>query len=100
MQYLYHATPYNNLINILNEGIKPSLEGYSYLTEKPEQAVMFLAIRGIKEILVVKIKILKEDEQNIIETFDHSASFFKCRCFGHIGVIKTSRIKEYYKYEL
>lgn len=94
----YHASQYENLGSILVNGIKASdIDGVVYMTEKEEDAVKFLAIRGYKRIITFKIK-MKQPE-NVIETFDHNPVFFKCRCFGYCGDIPASWIEPSKKYE-
>ena len=100
MRYLYHATPYDNLISIMEKGILPGTGHVVYLADSEIGAVKFVAVRGCKHILVVKVKILKADEKNIEETFDHSERFFGCRAFGHIGAIDTHKIVNYRHYDL
>ena len=100
MKYYYHATSMNNLISILNNGIKPSTDGLVYICENETDAVKFVAIRGFKEILTCKIKMLKADEEKIQETFDHSEAFFKCRAFGYNGEIPPNKIVDYRKFVL
>lgn len=100
MQYMYHATPMENLYSIMDEGIHPGTDGVVYMCEKPEDSAKFLAVRMIREILVCKIKIYKKDEKLITETFDHSERFFKCRAFGYHGHISPEMIEGYYKYEI
>ena len=88
MKYFYHATSYENLVSIYEKGIlAQNAEGIVYMTEKPEEAARFVVIHGIPKILCVKIKIPKSKEHNIIETFDHSYNFFKCRSFAYVGNI-------------
>ena len=89
-----------NLIPIMDQGINPGPDGLVYMCEKPEDSVKFLAVRGYRDILVCKIKIFKKDETNIVETFDHSERFFKCRAFGYMGHIKPEMITEYIQYNL
>lgn len=86
----YHATRRENLPNILNEGIKMHCEGI-FLCEKPEDAVKFLVVRGIKDILVLEVNIRKNSKK-LIESFDHSYQFFKCRAFIYMDNIATSDI--------
>lgn len=100
MRYLYHATYYSNLGSILLNGLKKSMDGYVYLTEQPNQAASFLAIRGVRKILIAKVKIYKKDECNIVETFDHSEKFFKFRCYGYKGDIDVTKIVSYSEYNL
>lgn len=99
MKKYYHATDYNNLGSILANGLKPSIEGIVFMTEKPIDAVKFVALRGIPKILVVEIKTLKEHEKDIIETSDHSHSFFDCKSYGFMGGIDTSMLTDYIVYE-
>ena len=100
MRYMYHATPFNNLENIMDNGINTGADGLVYLCEKPEDSVKFLAIRGYRDILVDKVKIPKKLENTIIETFDHSNKFFQCRAFAQTISIPVTRIAGYIRYEL
>lgn len=100
MRYLYHATDFKNAESILVNGIKPSADGVVYMTENPIDCVKFLAIRGIRDIIVFRVKILKRDEVNIIETFDHNKRIFGCRCFGYIGRIEHDKINKCLIYKI
>ena len=74
----YHATPFENLESIMDQGIRKGCDGVVYLTEKPEEAVRFLAIRGIRKILVLGVDL---EEDMVSESFDHNEAFFKCKAF-------------------
>lgn len=100
MKKYYHATDFNNLGNIIVNGIQPGPDGLVYMCEGPTDAIKFLYIRGYKHLLVCEIKISKLDEKNIIETFDHSFEFFKCRAFGYRGHIDIDKITNYIEYNL
>lgn len=76
----YHATPFENLNSIMNQGIRKGCDGVVYLTEKPEEAVRFVAIRGCRKILVLGVDL--EDDM-VSESFDHSQAFFQCRAFAY-----------------
>ena len=91
----YHATPFENLESILDQGIRKSRDGVVYLTEKPEEATRFVVIRGYVDILVCEVKI---DEDMVEETFDHSEVFFKCRAYGCSKDITPNEITNYFKY--
>ena len=92
----YHATPFENLISIVENGIwKSKLDGVVYLAEKPEEAARFLAVRLCREILVCKVEI---EEDLVKEMFDHCESFFKCKAYGYHGDIKPEEITDYLKY--
>lgn len=93
---MYHATRMENLDSILEQGILPSrIDGIVYLTETPEDAAKFLLIRLVDPILVLKINV---EETDLIETFDHSEVFFKCRCFGCTKPIPPEDIEDFLKF--
>lgn len=93
----YHATPYENLISILNNGIKKGIDGVVYLTKNRDEAMRFLLIRGCKDILTIEVLV---DNERVVETFDHSQSFFKCRAFGYEDDIKPDGLINFYRYKL
>ncbi len=93
----YHATPYENLESILENGIKRGVDGVVYLTEGRDEAMRFLLIRGYRDILTVEVLI---DSENVDEMFDHNPNFFKCRAFGYKGDIKPDELMNFYRCEL
>lgn len=58
----YHATPYENLESILENGIKRGVDGVVYLTEGRDETMRFLLIRGYRDILTVEVLI---DSENV-----------------------------------
>lgn len=76
----YHATPFENLGSIFKKGILKGCDGVVYLTEKPEEAARFVAIRGYKKILVIEVEV---EDYLVKETFDHSEMFFKCKAYSY-----------------
>ena len=74
----YHATPFENVNSIFKKGIVKGCDGVVYLTEKPEEAAMFVAIRGYKKILVIEVEV---EDYLVEESFDHSQAFFKCKAY-------------------
>lgn len=96
----YHATAYDNLISIIENGISPGVDGLVYLTEKEIDAVKFLYVRGCTNIITFKIKMPIEDMANLEETFDHSYEFFKCRCYGYRGIISAKHVTPSRKFKL
>ena len=76
----YHATPFENLNSILKKGILTGCDGVVYLTENPDEAARFVAIRGHKKILVIEVEL---EEEMVEESFDHSMIFFRCRAFTY-----------------
>lgn len=76
----YHATPFENLNSIFKKGITRGVDGVVYLTEKPEEAARFVAIRGYKKILVIEVEL---EDYLVEESFDHSQGFFKCRAYSY-----------------
>jgi len=87
----FHATSYDNLIHIMHDGIKAGCDGLVYMCEKEEDAIKFPIIHGVPKIITFKIKIKEPDK--VIETFDHSYAFFKCRCWGFMGDIPADWIE-------
>lgn len=92
----YHATPFENLESIMDQGILRGCDGVVYLTEKPDEAARFVAIRGYMKILVVGVEI---EEDFVEESFDHNPAFFKCRAYTYEGDIPADEITEFLKYE-
>lgn len=98
MKKFYHATTIEKLPIILNEGLRADLniEGIVYLCEKPEDAAKFMMVRGYKDFIVLECEL---DEREVVEQFDHSQSFFKCRCWGLSRNVKpnefTMKVRRY-----
>lgn len=98
MKIFYHSTSFKNLTEIVDKGIEcRNIEKLVYLCEKSEDCLKFAYMHGCKDILVLKVKV---DESDIVETFDHSENFFKCRCFASIKPILPKSIIEYMRYTL
>lgn len=77
----YHATPFENLESIMkDQEIHRGCDGVVYLTDKPKDAVKFLAIRGCAKILVLGVDL---EEDMVSESFDHSEAFFKCKAYTY-----------------
>ena len=93
----YHATPFENLESIMEKGILKGCDGVVYLTEKPDEAVRFIALHGFRKILVLGVEL---EEDLVSESFDHNFLFFKCRAFTFPENIPADEITEFLKYEL
>lgn len=93
----YHATHKDNLESILTQGIKPGMDGYVYLCRDLIDAVKFVYIRAVYDIIVFEVNL---NETEVEETFDHSEAFFKCRAYGSTKIIKPSKIKNVYDYSI
>ena len=94
----YHATTMSNYLGILHDKvIRPGYDHIVYMCEKPEDALKFTYIRGLKEIIVLTIDL--PDDFLVEETFDHSYEFFQCKSFGTLEPIPSKYIKEARKYE-
>lgn len=100
MKRYYHATKYENLASILNEGIRPSADGVVYMCTEAKDAIKFPAVLGVQNILVLEIKIPKSLEKYVSETFDHSERFYKCRAYGYSGVVIPSMIGRMWRYNV
>lgn len=92
MKVYYHATPEKNVRSILADGLQPSADGLVYLAESAEDAVRFLWDEQ-SDIWIFAVHISDGDNRNVEETFDHSASFFKCRSYGHWGAILPEHLE-------
>lgn len=92
----YHATPFENLESIMDQGILRGCDGVVYLAEKPYEAARFVAIRGYMKILVLGIEL---EEDLVSESFDHNFLFFKCQAFTYPEDISADEITEFLKYE-
>lgn len=92
----YHATPFENLESIMDQGLHKGCDGVVYLTERPEDAAKFVAIRGYRQILVLGVEL---EESMISESFDHSFAFFKCEAYTYPDDIPADEITEFLKYE-
>ena len=92
----YHATPFENLESIMDQGIHRGCDGVVYLTERPEEAARFVAIRGCRNILVLGVNI---EEDMVKESFDHSQAFFKCRAYMYQDDVSPDEITEFLQYQ-
>lgn len=89
----YHATSKANLGTIIQDGIKKGkVEKVVYLADSSQNAAKFLAVRGMKEIIVFPIDASKLDKKELEESFDHSYDFFKCRAYLYYGDIPVEAI--------
>ena len=93
----YHATDKKNLGPILIDGIKPGIDGYVYLCKTAVDALKFMLVRCVQDIIVFEVS-LKESE--VEETFDHSEAFFKCKAYGATKTIKSNKIINVYDYSI
>ena len=77
----YHATPFENFEPIMRaQEVRTGCDGVVYLTEKPDEAARFLAIRGCKKILVLGFEL---EDNMVTESFDHSEKFFRCKAYAY-----------------
>ncbi len=93
----YHATLFENLESIMDQGLHKGCDGVVYLTEKPEEAARFVLVRGCTDILVCEVQV---SEDLVEEMFDHNPKFFKCRAFGYSDDISPDNITEYIRYTI
>ena len=93
----YHGTDESHLSQILASGvIKPGIDGVIYLTKSADDVMKFMMFRPIHTICVLELDLPEED---VIETFDHSFAFFKCRSYGYEKEIDLSEtVFHLYKY--
>lgn len=90
MKTYYHATLEKNLESIINDGLKRNkIENAIFLCERPEDAAKFLRVRGFTRFVVIPVRV---HERFIQESFDHSASFFRCRCWMYFKDVPPRNI--------
>lgn len=91
----YHATTPENAISIMWDGVIKSRYGEVFLCKKPSDACKFLAIRGCSKVIVIEVEL---PEDAVIESYDHSESFFQCKAYIHNGDIKLTGAEVYTEY--
>jgi hypothetical protein len=94
---MYHATPFDNLGSIVEDGIKRGLDGV-YLCKTPEDCCKFLLVRLVKHILVCRVDLKKLKPDKLEESFDHSEAFFKCRAWVYADNIPKQAITQMTEY--
>ncbi len=83
MERYWHATTPENLESILSDGkIKADAFGEVFFCKAPLDACKFLVIRGVRSCGVIGVML---DESKLVESFDHSESFFGCKAYIHLG---------------
>ena len=77
-----------------------SIVDYSNFFEEIQSTIN--EIRGIKDLIVIKLKASKLDKTKLYESFDHDYSFFKCRAYVYEKDIplKDININDIRKYNL
>lgn len=94
----YHATDYSNLYSIMQNGLLANnTENIVYLCEKEEDAIKFAYMHRVMHAVTFKVTVRQPSK--IIETFDHSQAFFKCRCFGFQGNIPAEWVEPSKEYD-
>lgn len=97
MSKYYHATPFKNMPSILEEGIRLSYDGVVYLCKSEQDAAKFAIVHACNHFVVFEVELKDKD---VVETFDHSETFFRCRCYGSTKHIDASNIKRIIEYNL
>ncbi len=93
----YHATPYRNLYSIMQNGIKPSADGFVKLCHCKEDAVIFGVDKGLDddgEHFVVFAVMLDMDD---VESYQEQSllSVVPIHCFRYKGKILPEYIASY-----
>lgn len=96
MKVYYHASGWENYESILVNGLVPGGDGLVYLADSVDNALKFVAgrldARTGGDVAVFGVRIHKNEEKNISETYDHSEMFFKCKAWGYRGVIPPAML--------
>lgn len=96
MAKYYHATDYKNLISILGLGLTAeNIEKAVFLCKKPEDALKFPYLRGLRDILVIEVDV---PESKISESYDHSYEFWQCKAYMHDGPIPIEQFTNLRRY--
>lgn len=76
----YHATPRENVFDIIRDGLKTGADGFIYLCETPMECLEFFKWRAAPrlELAVIPIEL---DPATVSESFDHNSKFIKARAF-------------------
>lgn len=99
-KYLYHATDQSNEYAIMNEGLKPGIDGGTYFADSVENALKFMAFRvDVQKIIVLKVSTEHLDKKLLEESFDHSEFFFKCKAWVYMDHIQPEAIQGIEEYE-
>lgn len=92
----YHATTEEVMKKIITDGvIKSGWNRCVYLCREAADACKFLAIRGIRKMVVVEIEL---DEDKVAESHDHAEHFFRCKAYIHHGDIKITGAEPIFEY--
>ena len=88
MKYYHAATP-DTMEKILNDGVlkKSPWDGVVYLCKDPIDACKFLVVRGFTCLKVIEVEL---DENEVMESFDHSEAFFQCKAYMYPGNIELT----------
>ena len=70
---LYHATPKETFIDILDNGIRTGRDGYIYLAESEKLAQAFMLLYGVKNFVVFEVDI---PESDVEISDDHNEEYF------------------------
>ena len=89
----YHATPWDNYEKIMSEGIKLGTDHVVYLCDSIDNAIKFVAIRGVRKIAIFEVEL---DDKEVEESFDHSEAFFKCKAWTIGRAIKQAELLNLY----
>lgn len=96
MSKYYHATSYDNLGSILNTGLESrNIEKAVYLCKKPEDALKFPYMHGLRDILVIGVDV---PESLVTESYDHNEKFFQCKAYMHDGPIPIEQCVDFRRY--
>lgn len=94
----YHATSFDNLHSILTQGVKlRNCEKLTYMCTSKNDCLKFAKIRGVRHVVVLELVV---PEADVVETFDHSEAFFKCRCWGCTKDLPPEAIRSCWEYTL
>jgi RNA:NAD 2'-phosphotransferase (TPT1/KptA family) len=78
MEYLYHATPVENVTSILADGIRPGRSGEVHLANRPEWAAGFVEPHVDSEVFVFAVNV-DEIDMELLEVSYTADTHIKAR---------------------
>lgn len=91
---LYHATTKENATRIFKDfAIKPQgFEECVFLADNETSAVLFLSVRGEKDVVVFEVDTNNLDIYKLEESFDHNRKFFRCKAYRYKAKISLNEV--------
>ncbi len=94
MKTLYHATPKDNTISIMCEGIKAGFDGVIYFCETPDDCLTYMSLYADAlqryEYAVIPVEFSDEEFANMETNIDNSSKM--PTAYAYMGNISADRV--------